>query len=85
MRSRGFHTALRYSARARVTLGPIRARIRRLYVPNSLYFTAVTQRRQPIFADESNLELLQETMRRVKEIHPFQMRAYVFLHDHFHL
>ncbi len=65
---------------------PVRAKIRRLYVPNSLYFiTAVTQDRQPLFANESNLELLRETMRRVKDIHPFQVRAFVFLHDHFHI
>ena len=69
-----------------MTLEPVRARIRRLYVPNALYFiTAVTQGRQPIFTNEPDLELLRETIRRVKEIHPFRMRAYVFLPDHFHL
>jgi len=65
---------------------PIRARIRRLYVPNALYFiVAVTQGRQSVFADESNVALLRQTMRRVKEIHPFAMRAYVFLPEHLHL
>ena len=67
-------------------LEPIRAKIRRLYVPNALYFiTCVTQDRRPVFASESDLELLRETMRKVKEIHPFSMRAYAFLPDHFHL
>jgi REP element-mobilizing transposase RayT len=60
-------------------LEPIRAKIRRLYVPNALYFiTCVTQDRWPVFASESDLELLRETMRKVKEIHPFSMRAYAF-------
>ena len=64
----------------------IRAKIRRYYIPNAVYFiTAVTQDRQPLFADSVNLELLRVTMRRVKEHHPFIMRAYVFLHDHLHL
>ncbi|HEY74175.1 MAG TPA: hypothetical protein G4N99_13005 [Thermoflexia bacterium] len=62
-----------------MTSEPIRARIRRLYVPNALYFiTAVTQWRRPIFANEPDLELLRETMRKVKEIHPFQMQAMPF-------
>ena len=65
---------------------PIRARIRRLYMPNALYFIVATvQGRRPIFASESNVELLRETMRRVKEIHPFTMRAFVFLPEHLHL
>jgi putative transposase len=65
---------------------PVRARIRRLYAPNAVYFiTCVTQRRQPIFVSEPDLELLRETMRRVKDVHPFRTRAYAFLHDHFHL
>lgn len=65
---------------------PIRARIHRLYIPNALYFIVATvQGRHPIFADESNVELLRETMRRVKGIHPFAMRAYVFLPEHLHL
>ncbi|MFL7792996.1 MAG: transposase [Anaerolineae bacterium] len=51
-----------------------------------MYFlTCVAQERQPVFANEPNIELLRETMRRVKEIHPFQMRAYAFMHDHLHL
>jgi putative transposase len=69
-----------------VTQGPIRAKIRRLYIPDALYFiVAVTQSRQPILAESASIELLRQTMRRVKEIHPFAMRAYVFLPEHMHL
>ena len=65
---------------------PIRDRIRRLYVPDAIYFiTAVTRGRRAIFAREGTIALLRETMRNVREIHPFGMRAYVFLHDHLHL
>jgi putative transposase len=64
----------------------IRAKIRRWYVPNAIYFiTAVTRGRQRLFADGANVELLHATMHRAKEYHPFIMRAYVFLPDHFHL
>ena len=69
-----------------MTQVPIRTRIRRLYVPEALYFiSAVTLDRQFIFADEDNVALLRQTMRRVKEIHPFGMQAYAFLPDHLHL
>ena len=65
---------------------PIRAGIRRYNIPDALYFiTAVTHERQPVFADTANIALLRQTMRRVQEIHPFEMRAYVFLPDHLHL
>ena len=65
---------------------PIRVRIRRWYVANAIYFvTAVTYHRQPLFADEANLDLLRQTMRYAKQYHPFHMRAYVFLPDHFRL
>jgi putative transposase len=66
--------------------GDIRARIRRLYVPNALYFiTCVTQDRARILADPADMDLFRSTMRRAKEYHPFEMRAYVFLHDHLHV
>ena len=55
---------------------PIRARIRRLYIPNALYFiVAVVRDHRPVFADKSNVDLLRQTMRRVKEIHPFAMQT----------
>ena len=69
-----------------MTTQPTRAKIRRLYVPNTVYFiTCVTLGRRPTFAHELNIELLRETMRWVKEIHPFEMRAYALMQDHFHL
>lgn len=65
---------------------PVRARIRRAYVDEGLYFiTAVTRNRRRIFAANEEIERLRETMRRVKELHPFTMRAFAFLYDHFHL
>ena len=66
--------------------GPIRAKIRRLYISNAVYFiTCATKERHRIFADGADMELLRETVRKVKEIHPFQMQAYAFMYDHFHL
>jgi REP element-mobilizing transposase RayT len=65
---------------------PIRAKIRRWYVPDAVYFiTGVTHERRPIFADDVNVEVLRATMRIAKTYHPFEMRAYVFMPDHFHL
>lgn len=59
--------------------------IRRYYVPNAIYFlTVVTYKRKPIFVDETNLDLFMQTLRTVKDIHPFSMLAYAFLPDHFH-
>jgi len=65
---------------------PIRSRINRWYVPNALYFiVGVTQDRRPLFAETTHVALLRETLHRVKELHPFEMKAYVFLPDHFHV
>lgn len=64
----------------------IRSQVFRLYVPNAIYFiTTNTQDRKALFADEQNVALLRQTMREVKEHHPFQMRAYAFMPDHLHL
>ena len=64
----------------------VRARIRRAYVEEGLYFvTAVTLHRRTIFAKNIEINRLRTTMRAVKQIHPFTMYAFVFLHDHFHL
>lgn len=38
-----------------------------------------------IFAKNVEIERLRATIRAVKQIHPFTMHAFVFLHDHFHL
>jgi putative transposase len=60
--------------------------IRRYYVPNAIVFiTQVVDQRTPVFQDQACLELLQTTLRKVKEVHPFAMLSYVFLPDHFHL
>lgn len=65
---------------------PVRAKIRRLYVPDALYFiTCVLANRNPLLADNANMTLFRETLREVKKLHPFTMRAYAFLPDHFHL
>jgi putative transposase len=70
----------------KVAHNEIRAKIRRLYVPNALYFiTGVTQDRAPVLADPADMDLFRSTIRRVKEYHPFEMRAFVFLHEHFHV
>ena len=64
----------------------IRAKIRRWYVPDAIYFiAAVTQGRHPLFTDDANIDLLRATLRRAKKYHPFTMRAYAFMPDHLHL
>lgn len=65
---------------------PIRAKIRRWYVPDAVYFiTVVTQNRQRIFANNANIHVLRDTMHKAKAYHPFKMRAYAFMADHVHL
>jgi putative transposase len=60
--------------------------IHRYYVPNAIVFlTQVVYGRQPIFQHPQHLDLLRTVLRNVKGRHPFQMLAYVFLPDHFHL
>jgi len=64
----------------------IMTNIRRYYIPNSIIFiTTVTKDRIPLFKSTDNVELLQRTIDRVKEKHPFDMIAFSFLPDHFHL
>jgi putative transposase len=64
----------------------VRAKIRRWYVSDSIYFiTCVTQSREPLFLDLANLALLKTTLRNVKTYHPFGMRGYAFMPDHIHL
>jgi putative transposase len=58
---------------------------RRHYVPDAIVFiTGVTRHRTPYFASESHLDLFWDTLRRVQDIHPFHLLAYVILPDHFH-
>lgn len=59
---------------------------RRYYILGSAVFlTQVVEGREPVFGDVVQVELLLETLRNVKKIHPFNMLGYVFLYDHFHL
>jgi putative transposase len=65
---------------------PIRAKIRRLYVPDVYYFiTCVLAKRRPILGEARHMALFRETLREVKTLHPFVMKAYAFLPDHFHV
>ena len=58
----------------------------RYYIPNSIVFvTQIVHTRSPVFENDEIVELLRETLRNVKELHPFVMLGYVFLPDHFHL
>ena len=58
---------------------------RRFYVPDAIVFiTGVTRRRRPYLQHRADLDIFWETMRAVKEIHPFRLLAYVILPDHFH-
>jgi putative transposase len=58
----------------------------RYYEPNQIVFiTQVVHNRMPAFKNPQHLDLLIETLRNVKELHPFDMLAYVFLSDHFHI
>ena len=59
---------------------------RRYYVPNAIVFiTNVVHYREPLFANETYLNLFREVLRKTKELHPFNMVAYIFLPDHMHL
>ncbi|MGP9675271.1 MULTISPECIES: REP-associated tyrosine transposase [unclassified Halomonas] len=58
---------------------------RRAYVPGgSYFFTVVTHSRQPLLADQLNINALGRAFRRVREEQPFVMEAFVLLPDHLH-
>ena len=58
---------------------------RRAFVPGgTFFFTVVTARRRPIFADEKAVELLRQAFRHVKAKRPFTVDAMVVLPDHLH-
>ena len=58
---------------------------RRLYIPGGTYFfTLVSYRRKPIFADGKRVELLRRSFREVKAKRPFDVLAAVVLPDHLH-
>jgi putative transposase len=59
---------------------------RRYYIPGSAVFlTQVVEGREPVFHNETLIELLLQTLRNVKQSHHFTMLGYVFLPDHFHV
>ena len=61
-------------------------KIRRYYAPGAIVFlTQVVYGRQPIFQHPQHLALLRSVLHNVQDHHPYQMIAYVFLPDHFHL
>jgi putative transposase len=61
-------------------------RYQRHFVPNSVVFlTIVTAGRMPLFQAKDSVETALSVLRGVKEIHPFKMRGYVILPDHWHL
>jgi putative transposase len=58
---------------------------RRLYLPGGTYFfTVVTHGRQPLFADDQNIEKRRSAFRYVKTRRPFDMMAAVVLPNHLH-
>ncbi|WP_425616229.1 transposase [Anatilimnocola sp. NA78] len=58
---------------------------RRNFVPGgTFFFTLVTERRAPLFANESARTLLGEALRECQAKHPFKVVAMVLLPDHFH-
>jgi len=58
---------------------------RRLFVPGACYFfTLVSYKRQPIFSDYQNIEILRSAFRQVKTKRPFDIDAIVVMPDHLH-
>ena len=59
---------------------------RRIHEPGASYFfTVVTYRRHPLFADPAAVALLQRCINAVKRNHPFTVDAFVILPDHLHM
>ena len=58
---------------------------RRIWQPGGRYFfTVVTRKRHPWFADPACVQLLRTAIRHVKHAHPFDIDAMVVLPDHLH-
>jgi len=58
----------------------------RFYSPEQIVLiTQVVKDRIPIFQNIENINLLRNTLHIIQENHTFEMLAYVFLPDHFHL
>ena len=50
----------------------------------TFFFTVVTHKRRKILCHEANVALIKEAFWYVLNKHPFQMRAFVMLHEHIH-
>jgi putative transposase len=58
---------------------------RRAFLPGASYFfTLVTERRRPILASASAVEVLRSAFRSVRKTRPFEVDAIVVLPDHLH-
>jgi putative transposase len=58
---------------------------RRWFVPGgTFFFTVVTERRTPIFADEHARRLLGRVLRSCRQRYPFEIMALVLLPEHLH-
>jgi len=58
---------------------------RRTFIPGgSYFFTLVTEKRQNLFDDKNNVEILRQAFRKVKEKRPFEIDAIVIMPDHLH-
>ena len=61
-------------------------RYRRLALPGSTVFlTLVVEGRKPIFRDPELIALLDGAIESVRERHPFEREAHVYLPDHLHV
>jgi putative transposase len=58
---------------------------RRIYqAGSSFFFTVVTHNRYPVFKNKPEIQLLTESMAKIKRKYPFKMRSFVILPDHIH-
>ncbi len=58
---------------------------RRIYIPGGHYFfTVITWRRRPVFANEQNIQILRTALGQIRSEKPFAIDAIVILPDHLH-
>jgi len=57
---------------------------RRSLEGNVYFFTVVTYQRQPFLGTDESIRVFDEILNKVKQTHPFEVEACVFLHDHLH-
>ncbi len=59
---------------------------KRYFKPNAIVFlTFTTKNRNPVFDNPSFVSLALEILHHVKTIHPFRMKGYVVMPEHWHL